>query len=269
MFMSGRKDVVDKKYDEMLKNIDEGGYVKKYRKGITREIEIDDVEETKRVHENFIKNFTSVEQGKPKIIIKAADYGTLETIESQLAFITDDQGVQHFDVLKYEVGTVTETDLVECLEFEASIYCFNITPTTCIEAEARTERIPLYKYDIIYRLFEDLKKYNEELSIQSTSNIDIKGSACVQQIFEINLNKAVKLKVAGLKVNEGFIKKNLPFRLMRNGNVVCENLEAVSLKKFKKEVGGLKGGDEGGISFKKVDEIMKGDIIECYASDSK
>jgi translation initiation factor IF-2 len=74
----------------------------------------------------------------------------------------------------------------------------------------------------------------------------------------------VKLKIAGLKVNDGYMRKNLNFRLVRDGNVVDDNLEAVSLKKFKKEVKDLKGGDEGGISFRKVDEILKGDVIECY-----
>ena len=166
MFMNGRKDMVEKKYDEMLSNIKQGGYVKKGRRGVTRDIEVEDIEEDQKTHENFVKSFQTEEVAVPQIIIKAADYGTIETIESQMAYIVDDQGIQHFNVLKYEVGAVSETDLIECMEFESTIYCFNITPTPCIAAEARRERIPVNTYDIIYKLFEDLKKYNEDLSIQ-------------------------------------------------------------------------------------------------------
>jgi len=72
------------------------------------------------------------------------------------------------------------------------------------------------------------------------------------------------VKVAGLKVNDGYIKKSMKYRLLRDGNVIEDDLEVVSLRKFKKEVKEIRGGDEGGISFKKVDEIVKGDVLECY-----
>lgn len=51
---------------------------------------------------------------------------------------------------------------------------------------------------------------------------------------------------------------------MRNGTVLEDNLETVSLRKFKKEVKEVKMGNEGGISFKQNIEVHAGDVIECY-----
>jgi len=120
------------------------------------------------------------------MIIKASDYGSLETIWDHVSRIKDKNGKCHFQVLKYEVGKITETDLIEALEFDCPIYCMDIAPQGNIEYQANTERIPIHTYDIIYKLFEDLQAYNEELATKQNTLHNILGVACVQQIFEID-----------------------------------------------------------------------------------
>lgn len=267
LFMSGRKDLIDKKYNEMLDNIKAGSYteIRKRRKTIERTF--DDIEESTRIHENFMSTFHGTEADAPKVILKASDYGTIETILSQMDNIKDKDGKINFEILKCEVGSCTENDLIECMEFDASIYCFDISPPECIYSQARREGIELQSFDIIYKMLDSLKSYNEELYVEKNTTVDVKGSAHIQQIFDIQLNNKTKLKVAGLKVSDGFINKNMLFRIVRNDQIVHEGLEVVSLKKFKKEVKDLKNGDEGGISFKThMTDVCKGDIIECYTA---
>jgi len=142
-----------------------------------------------------------------------------------------------------------------------------VSPPECIYSQARREGIELHSFDIIYKMLDSLKSYNQELCEEKNNTVDVKGSANIQQIFDIQLSNKSKLKVAGLRVSDGYINKNMNFRLVRNGQIVHEGLEVVSLKKFKKEVKDLKNGDEGGISFRKhMIDVNKGDVIECYTA---
>lgn len=209
-------------------------------------------------------NFINTNADAKKIVVKAADFGTVETIKSQIDLIKCPEGNRYFEVLRYEMGGITETDLIDCLEFDASIYCMDVKPIGNIESMANEERISIKSYNIIYKLIEDLKALNDELAPDAYTGIDIKGHAVVKQIFEINLNQTTKLKIAGFQCNEGYLKKSLSFRVMRNGTVLEDNLETVSLRKFKKEVKEVKMGNEGGISFKQNIEVHAGDVIECY-----
>ena len=147
-------------------------------------------EEAEKIHQNFISSFHGEEDTTKKIIIKASDYGTMETIRDHISEIKDSAGLQHFTVFKYDVGSITETDLIECIEFDMEIFCMDITPNTTIESQAITEGISVRTYDIIYKLLEDLKEMNETIAVEKSITVDVKGSALVQQIFEINLNKS-------------------------------------------------------------------------------
>jgi translation initiation factor IF-2 len=114
----------------------------------------------------------------------------METIQDHIGEIKDAAGLQHFTVFKYDVGSITETDLIECIEFDMEIFCMDITPNASIESQAIGEGISVRTYDIIYKLLEDLKVMNDKIAVEKSITVDVKGSALVQQIFEINLNKS-------------------------------------------------------------------------------
>ena len=153
------------------------------------ERKFDDIEESTRVHENFMKTFHNTEADAPKVILKASDFGTIETILAQIDNIRDQEGNINFEILRCEVGCCTETDLIECLEFNASMYCFDVNPAENINSQARKEGIEMHSFDIIYKLIESLKDLNNKLYDDKHQDVEVKGSACVQQIYEINLNK--------------------------------------------------------------------------------
>ena len=140
-----------------------------------------------------MSTFHDTEKDAPKVILKASDFGTIETILSQMDNIKDKDGKINFEILKCEVGSCTENDLIECMEFDATIYCFDISPPECIASQARREGIELHSFDIIYKMLDSLKALNDSIYEEKNQTVDVKGSACIQQIFDIQLNNKSNL----------------------------------------------------------------------------
>jgi len=68
-----------------------------------------------------------------------------------------------------------------------------------------------------------------------------------------------------MRVHEGFLEKEKQFRLIRDGDIIADKLKLDSLKKFKTDTDKVESGAECGLSFKNCpEELVKGDIIECY-----
>ena len=72
-----------------------------------------------------------------------------------------------------------------------------------------------------------------------SQDLEILGEALVQQIFEITMPGPKKgspkriVQVAGARVNDGELDRNLKYRVLRNNFCIVEDLTIHSLKKFK------------------------------------
>jgi translation initiation factor IF-2 len=69
--------------------------------------------------------------------------------------------------------------------------------------------------------------------------------------------------VAGCRVIEGEVKRNLPVRVLRDNVVIFEG-QIDSLRRFKDDVAEVKTGFECGIGVKNYNDIKEGDQIEIY-----
>ena len=69
--------------------------------------------------------------------------------------------------------------------------------------------------------------------------------------------------IAGCKVEDGLMKRNLPIRVLRDDVVIFEG-ELESLRRFKDVVTDVKQGLECGIGVKNYNDIKPGDRIECF-----
>jgi translation initiation factor IF-2 len=69
--------------------------------------------------------------------------------------------------------------------------------------------------------------------------------------------------VAGCRVIEGEVKRNLPVRVLRDNVVIFEG-QIDSLRRFKDDVTEVKTGFECGIGVKNYNDIKEGDQIEIY-----
>ena len=111
---------------------------------------------------------------------------------------------------------------------------------------------------MIYDAINDVKDAMEGMLDPEVEEV-IVGNVQVREVFKISKVGTV----AGCMVTDGYIKKNNPIRLIRDGIVVYSG-EMGQLKRFKEDVTEVKNGYECGISIKNFNDIKEGDVIESY-----
>ena len=114
------------------------------------------------------------------------------------------------------------------------------------------------QYSVIYKAIDEIKAAMEGL-LDPELEEKITGTAEVRDTFKITKVGTV----AGCMVTDGFIKRNNPIRLIRDGIVVYAG-EMGQLKRFKDDVQEVKKGYECGLSIKGFNDIKEGDIVEGY-----
>ncbi len=75
--------------------------------------------------------------------------------------------------------------------------------------------------------------------------------------------------IAGSIIRSGTIKRNTKARLVRDGNVVADNLSIDSLRREKDDVTEVREGFECGIGLGSFNDIKEGDIIETFEMREK
>ena len=157
------------------------------------------------------------------------------------------------------VGPVFETDVVLAQASDSIIIAFN----TKVDSKAKTmsdrEGVKIKSYKIIYEAIEDMEKLLKDLLDPTFSEVKL-GYAEVIKIFKLSSSGLV----AGSSVKDGKIVRNEKARLTRNGEVKAENITISSVKIVKDDVKEATKGYECGIKLDGVDDILEGDIIECY-----
>jgi translation initiation factor IF-2 len=87
----------------------------------------------------------------------------------------------------------------------------------------------------------------------------IVGTAQVREVFRSSKFGVV----AGCLVTEGYVRRNLPIRVLRDNVVIFEGaLE--SLRRFKDDASEVRAGTECGIGVKNYQDVRVNDQIECF-----
>jgi translation initiation factor IF-2 len=190
------------------------------------------------------------------LIIKTDNTGSLEAIKSSLEKLSAD-GVR-LKIIRSDIGSITETDLMLALSSKALIYSFNIKPESSIQQKANELKVDIRLHRIIYALLEEVEAMMKgKIKIKMIEKV--LGQFEIRQIFK--LTKAGV--VAGGMVTSGMMMNQAMIRLLRTGAIVHEG-KISSLKRMKDEVKEVKTGFECGIAIENYHEMKVGDIIEAY-----
>ena len=190
------------------------------------------------------------------LIIKTDNTGSLEAIKSSLEKLSAD-GVK-LKIIRSDIGSITETDLMLALSSKALIYTFNIKPESSIQQKANELKVDIRLHRIIYALLEEVEAMmKRKIRIKMVEKV--LGQFEIRQIFK--LTKAGV--VAGGMVTNGMMMNQAMIRLLRNGTIVHEG-KISSLKRMKDEVKEVKTGFECGIAIENFHEMKVGDIIEAF-----
>jgi translation initiation factor IF-2 len=196
-----------------------------------------------------------------KFIIKADVSGTIDAVRYSLEKLNSDE--LKVEVIHSGTGTITESDVSLAKTTGAVIAGFNISVQSNIQNIIGKENITLRIYTIIYQLIDDVADMiKNKLKPQKIEKYI--GKLIIKKIFDISKTG----KIAGCVVDDGLISTGNFIRVIRKGEVICEELKTSVLKRFKDNVREVKQGMECGVALqsgeKEFTDIMEGDILEIY-----
>jgi translation initiation factor IF-2 len=190
------------------------------------------------------------------IIIKGDVDGSVEALTDSLLKLSTDE-VQVKVVLR-GVGQITESDVLLASASDAIIIGFNVRASANAKKLADKENIEIKYYSIIYNVIEEIKTAMEGL-LEPTIEERITGNVEVREVFKITKVGTV----AGCFVTDGKIYRTSKVRIIRDG-IVIHTAQLGSLKRYKDEVKEVVSGQECGIHIKDYNDLLAGDIIECF-----
>ncbi|OSQ40327.1 translation initiation factor IF-2 [Thalassospira mesophila] len=192
------------------------------------------------------------------VVIKGDVQGSVEALIGTLQKLGNDE--VSVRVLHSGVGGINESDVTLARASNALIIGFNVRANQQARDQARRDNVDIRYYSIIYDVADDTKAM---LSGMLSPEVREKflGYAQIREVFTISGNK-----IAGCMITEGTVKRGAGVRLLRD-NVVIHTGELSTLRRFKDEVKDVREGYECGMSFAKYNDIVAGDVIECFEQE--
>lgn len=183
------------------------------------------------------------------LILVADTLGSLEAIVASLP-----AGVR---LMREKTGEVSEADVLYAKSVGALILSFNIKIRPDIITIARTEKVLVKNYTIIYELLQELQDVMEGKRLAEMEQIY--GVAQLQATFPFD-----KSTVLGLKVTDGRVAKGDKIRIMRDDVVVGESA-IVSVRQGKETVSKVEAPLECGILISPLLDFRVGDVILSHS----
>ncbi|SKB03346.1 translation initiation factor IF-2 [Aeromicrobium choanae] len=213
----------------------------------------------RRTLEDFMSSMEKGEADELLLILKGDGAGSVEALEDSLAGIDIGDEVS-LRVIDRGVGAITETDVNLAAASNAVIIGYNVRPQGKATELADREGVEIKYYSVIYQAIDEieaalkgmLKPIYEEQQL---------GTAEIRDIFRSSKVKGGN--IAGCMVTSGSIRRNAKVRIVRDGSVVADNLDVLSLRREKDDASEVREGFECGVVVSYSD-VKVGDTIEAF-----
>ncbi|MFH1940338.1 MAG: translation initiation factor IF-2 [bacterium] len=205
--------------------------------------------------------FLEMKEGKIdklNIILKTDTQGSLDALQEAIKKIKIENEEVKIDIIHAGVGNITETDVMLASASKAITIGFNIRPDTNVQKIAKSEKVDIRLYKIIYDLIDEIKSALKGY-LKPKIEEYICGQVEVREVFKIPKIGTI----AGSYVLNGKISNNDKIRVIRDGKLIYEG-KVSSLKRFKEDVKEVNTGFECGIGIEKFNDIKLKDILEFY-----
>lgn len=190
----------------------------------------------------------SLEEGTLPLIVCADTLGSLEAIVSMLP-----QGVF---VVSQKTGEITPSDVLLAKSTRSIIVGFNIKVSPLVLKLAKTEKVVLKNYSLIYELLDEIRDVitgKREALLE-----EILGKAKILASFPFE-----KTKVLGIVVLEGRIARGDKVRLLRGDEEIGKS-NIVSLRQGKNPISKVEEGGEAGVILMPFLDFTIGDMLICH-----
>jgi len=206
--------------------------------------------------EDVFSKMTAGEIASVNLVLKTDVQGSLEALRGSLVDLSNEE--VEVKVVYGGVGGINEGDVNLALASGAILIGFNVRADATARRLIEEKGVDLHYYSVIYDAIDEVKK-----SISGLLSPDIKeqivGLAEVRDVFRSPKFGAI----AGCMVIDGYVKRNLPIRVLRDNVVIYEG-QLESLRRFKDDVQEVKMGMECGIGVKNYNDVKPGDQIEVF-----
>jgi translation initiation factor IF-2 len=206
--------------------------------------------------DEIFSKMTTGEIASVNLVIKTDVQGSLEALRGSLIDLSTEE--VEVKVVFGGVGGINEGDVNLALASGAILMGFNVRADATARKLIEEKGVDLHYYSVIYDAIDEVKK-----SISGMMAPEIKeqivGLAEVRDVFRSPKFGAI----AGCMVVDGFVKRNLPIRVLRENVVIYEG-QLESLRRFKDDVAEVKMGMECGIGVKNYNDVKPGDQIEVF-----
>ncbi|MGA9854980.1 MAG: translation initiation factor IF-2, partial [Gammaproteobacteria bacterium] len=224
-----------------------------YRQGKYRDVKL--ARQTTKLDDAF----QQMQEGAQKtlnVFIKSDVQGSAEALSNALSDLSTDE--VKVRVIASGVGGITESDVNLALASKAVIIGFNVRADNSARRMISESGLDVRYYSIIYEAIDDVKQAISGM-LKPEQREQIVGLAEVREVFRSSKLGAI----AGCLVVDGYVKRNLPIRVLRSNVVIFEGaLE--SLRRFKDDVNEVRAGTECGVGVKDYNDVQPGDQIECF-----
>ncbi|PJF41510.1 MAG: translation initiation factor IF-2 [Chloroflexi bacterium] len=210
--------------------------------------------------------FAQYEAGTAKeltLIVKSDVQGTLQPVIDILQELdANNQDGIGINILSAGVGDINESDVMLASASNAIIVGFNVDVDSAARRVADSQGVDIRLYKVIYKLQEDIELALHGL-LDPVYEKKVIGRAEVRQTFKIPRIGTI----AGSYIRDGEARRNARARLIRDGEVIVEDVAVSSLKRFEEDVREVRSGFECGIGLQNVRDIKEGDVIEFFVSE--
>jgi len=206
--------------------------------------------------DEVFSRMTAGELASVNLVIKTDVQGSLEALRGSLVGLSNEE--VEVKVIFGGVGGINEGDVNLALASGAILIGFNVRADATSRRLIEEKGVDLHYYSVIYDAIDEVKKSISGMLAPEIRE-QIVGLAEVRDVFRSPKFGAI----AGCMVVDGYVKRNLPIRVLRENVVIFEG-QLESLRRFKDDASEVKMGMECGIGVKNYNDVQAGDQIEVF-----
>ncbi|MBU1038868.1 translation initiation factor IF-2 [Patescibacteria group bacterium] len=191
------------------------------------------------------------------IILKTDVLGSREALLGSLSELSNDE--VKVKVIKTALGSISEADIIQAEGSRAIVMGFNVPLQPAAQNLARTKKVFVQTYKVIYDLLDEVKKQLNALLKPELVRHQL-GVVEVIKIFRQTKSE----QIIGVRVVEGTVRAKTKIHLLRNSQPVVGTWDLQEVRLGKEMVGEVGQGGECGLSLKGRVPLLVNDRLEIY-----
>lgn len=196
-----------------------------------------------------ISPFGEEDQNMLSVVLCADTQGSLEAITNSIP--------EKVNFVLQKTGEIEVSDVLFAKSTGSIILGFNVKIKSDVAHLAKTEKVLVKTYNIIYQMIDELSDFIQG-KLEALQE-EILGIANILAKFPFD-----KSFVLGLKVKEGRVAKGDKVRLLRGEEVIGES-HIISVRKGKEQASKIEEGQEGGVILSPFLDFTIGDMLISHS----